>query len=207
MASRTDRGENVLDFDAVILAVSAPVAAGLLGTIDPELARELSEIPFAGAAVVSSAYDRSQIAHPLDGFGFVVPAIERRRILSASFSSVKFPNRAPDGKVLIRTFVGGACQPEIAELPDDALRRVVHEELSELLGIRGEPNWSMIARWTRSMPQYHLGHLDRIARIEARIAAHSGLALAGNSYRGVGIPQAIHSGELAAQACVQDILL
>jgi oxygen-dependent protoporphyrinogen oxidase len=189
----------LLEFDAVILAVPAHVAARFLRAVDPELSSELSSIEYAGAVVVSSAYDRDQIAHPLDGFGFVVPAIERRRILSASFSSIKFPNRAPEEKVLIRTFVGGACQPELAALPDDAMQQLVNEELTDLLGIRGLPRWSLIARWNKSMPQYHLGHLDRVARIDARVATLPGLSLAGSAYRGVGIPHAIRNGEQAAE--------
>ena len=101
--------------------------------------------------------------------------------------------------MLIRTFVGGACQRELVELSDAALQQLVCEELGNLLGLTGLPLWSMIARWSQSMPQYHLGHLDRVARIEARTAAIPGLALAGSAYRGVGIPNVIHSGEQAAE--------
>ncbi|HEV3416993.1 MAG TPA: protoporphyrinogen oxidase [Pirellulales bacterium] len=187
-----------VEFDAVIVAAPATIASRLLADVDGELATELSAIENAGAVVVSMAFDRQQIRHPLDGFGFVVPAIERRRILSASFSSVKFPGRAPADKALIRTFVGGACQRELVDLSDADLEQFVSEELGDLLGITGQPLWTMIARWSQSMPQYHLGHLDRVARIEARARALPGLALAGNAYRGVGIPQAIHSGEEGA---------
>ncbi len=188
------------EFDAVILATPAPVSAQLLQGVDAELAAELAGIEYAGAVVVSTAFERQQIRHPLDGFGFVVPAIERRRILSASFSSVKFPGRAPADKVLIRAFVGGACQRELCDLDDSELERLVTEELTDLIGLNGRPIWTMIARWSNSMPQYHVGHLDRIARIEARTTCIPGLALAGNAYRGVGIPHAIHSGEQAAEA-------
>jgi oxygen-dependent protoporphyrinogen oxidase len=145
------------------------------------------------------AFDRQQIRHPLDGFGFVVPAIERRRILSASFSSEKFSGRAPEGKILIRTFVGGACQRDLVDLGEADLEQLVSEELAELLGISGPPLWTMIARWSQSMPQYHLGHLGRVGRIEKLVRAIPGLELAGNAYRGVGIPHAIHSGEQAAE--------
>jgi oxygen-dependent protoporphyrinogen oxidase len=191
------RRSSDLDFDAVIVAVAAPVAARLLGGVQP--IAELAAIEYAGAVVVSMAFDRQQIRHPLDGFGFVVPAIERRQILSASFSSEKFSGRAPEGKVLIRTFVGGACQRELADLGDADLERLVREELAELLGISGQPLWTTIARWSRSMPQYHLGHLDRVGRIENLVSTISGLELAGNAYRGVGIPHVIHSGEQAAE--------
>jgi oxygen-dependent protoporphyrinogen oxidase len=188
-----------LEFDGLIVAAPAPIASRLLADVDGELATELSAIEYAGAVVVSMAFDRRQIRQPLDGFGFVVPAIERRRILSASFPSVKFPGRAPVGKALIRTFVGGACQRELVDLSDAVLERIVTEELRDLLGITGQPLWAMIARWSQSMPQYHLGHLDRVARIEAQASALPGLALAGNAYRGVGIPHAIRSGEEAAE--------
>jgi oxygen-dependent protoporphyrinogen oxidase len=188
-----------MEFDGLIVAAPAPIAGRLLADVDGELGTELSAIEYAGAVVVSMAFDRRQIRHPLNGFGFVVPAIERRRILSASFSSVKFPGRAPADKVLIRTFVGGACQRELVDLSDADSEQLVREELGDLLGIAGPPLWTMIARWSESIPQYHLGHLDRVARIEARANAFPGFALAGNAYRGVGIPQAIHRGEEAAE--------
>jgi oxygen-dependent protoporphyrinogen oxidase len=193
------RRSSDLDFDAVIIAVAAPIAARLLEGVERNLASELAGIEYAGAVVVSMAFDRQQIRHRLDGFGFVVPAIERRRILSASFSSEKFSGRAPEGKVLIRTFVGGACQRDLVDLAEAELERFVREELAELLGISGQPLWKTIARWSQSMPQYHLGHLDRVGRIENFVGAIPGLELAGNAYRGVGIPHAIHSGEQAAE--------
>jgi len=191
------------EFDAVIITVAAPVAAKLLTDIDGELACKLAGIEYAGVVVASMAFERQQIRHPLDGFGFVVPAIERRRILSASFSSEKFPGRAPDGKVLIRTFVGGACQRELVDLNDADLERLVTEELADLLGITGQPIWTMIARWSQSMPQYHLGHLERVAQIETLVEEIPHLGLAGNAYHGVGIPHAIRSGEQAAERLTQ----
>ncbi len=190
---------DTFEFDAVIVALPAPAAAQVLRTVDAQLVGELSAIAYAGAAVVSLAYSRTQIAHPLDGAGFVVPMIEQRRILSASFSSVKYPGRAPDGTALIRVFIGGACQSELLAESDEGLIRIAREELGQLLGANGAPLLTSVARWPASMPQYHLGHLDRIARIEARMAELPGLALAGNAYCGVGIPQVIHSGEVAAE--------
>jgi protoporphyrinogen/coproporphyrinogen III oxidase len=195
------------EFDAVILATPAPAAAKLLGDVDASLAAELAAIEHAGSAIVILAYDQSQIAHPLNAFGFVVPAIENRRILSASFSSVKFPGRAPDGKVLIRVFLGGALQAEMLNLPDDELQRIACEELANLLGIRGEPCLSKIFRWPSAMPQYHLGHLQRLKRIDDRIAQLLGLALAGNAFSGVGIPQCIRSGETAAERVLTSLSL
>lgn len=186
-------------YDAVIVAAPSPQAVKLLENIDASLAADLSGIDRAGAAVVALAYDRAQIAHRLDGFGFVVPLVERLNILSGSFSSVKYSGRAPEGKVLCRVFLGGACQRELLDRDDATLRRIAHEELARLLGIAGAPILSEVVRWANAMPQYHVGHVDRVARIEAAVAKHRGLALAGNAYRGVGVPQCIHSGEQAAE--------
>ncbi len=186
-------------FDAVIVATTTHHAALLLDGLAPELASELRQIEYASSAIVVTGHRLADVAHPLDSFGLVVPHRERRRILATSFSSRKFPERAPAGSVLLRTFVGGAMQPELNDLPDDELLRIVQSELNELLGVRGEPELSLVVRYPRAMPQYHVGHLDRVARIEALTARHSGLALAGNAYRGVGIPDAIQSGESAAE--------
>ncbi len=185
-------------FDGVVVASPAPVATRQLAELDAELSTELGRIPYAGAAVVSLGFRREQIDHPLDGFGFVVPEIERRRILACSFSSVKFAGRAPDGHELFRVFVGGARHPEMLDLEDAELVRLVREELAALLGVRGEPVVARVGRYRGAMPQYHVGHLKIVERIEARVAQLPGLELAGNAYRGVGIPDSIHSGEDAA---------
>ncbi|MDX2170372.1 MAG: protoporphyrinogen oxidase [Deltaproteobacteria bacterium] len=185
--------------DAVLVAAPAPAAAALVRDLDATLADDLAGIPYASSATVTLAYRREDVPHPLDGFGFVVPHVERRALLAGTFSSLKYPGRAPDGTVLIRAFVGGALQPELVELSDAALLRSVRQELGELLGVRVEPLLSRIARWRRAMPQYQVGHLDRIARIRSRAAA-LGLHLAGNAYEGVGIPDCIRSGETAAEA-------
>ena len=185
-------------FDALIVALPAHAAAELVCSWDGGLAAELSAIEYAGCAVVSLGFAGRQIAQPLDAFGFVVPQVENRRIIAASFASLKFAGRAPADHVLVRAFIGGALQPELAELPDAGLRQLALDELSDLLGIEGQPVMTDIARWPRSMPQYHVGHLERVALIEQLAARHRGLALAGNAYHGVGIPQCIESGEWAA---------
>jgi protoporphyrinogen/coproporphyrinogen III oxidase len=167
--------------------------------VDAELAAELRAIPYASSSLVILGYRRDQLRHPLDGFGLVAPHCEGRRILAASFASVKFPERAPADRVLIRVFIGGALQPELARLSDDELDALAQEELAELLGASGAPELRRIVRWERAMPQYHVGHLDRVRRIEQRLNAFPRLALAGNAFRGVGIPHCIHSGEQAAE--------
>ena len=146
------------------------------------------------------AYRRDLIPHPLDGFGFVVPRVENRPILAATFSSVKYAGRAPAGHILLRAFVGGALQPELFERDDPALLDLVRRELRGLLGVQAAPLFTRIARYPHSMPQYRVGHLRRVAEIEAGVARHPGLALAGNAYRGVGLADGVRSGEAAAQA-------
>jgi oxygen-dependent protoporphyrinogen oxidase len=190
------------DFDALILAPPSYVAARLLKPIDAELAAALAAIEHSGTAIVSLGYEQSLVGHSLNGMGAVVPGVERSSILAVSFSSRKYAHRAPEGKTLLRVFVGGARRPEMAEMDDGPLRAIVLGELRPLLKIRGEPCFENIAHWPRTMPQYHVGHKQRVAQIEARVAALPNLALAGNAYRGVGLPDCIHGGELAAESVV-----
>jgi oxygen-dependent protoporphyrinogen oxidase len=136
---------------------------------------------------------------PLDGFGFVVPLRERLPILSGSFSSVKFAGRAPEDHVLFRVFIGGSARPDLVEADDETLFRVAESELRALLGIAGGPELREVVRWRQVMPQYEVGHLERVASIESRVAGIGGIGLAGNWLRGVGVPMCIHCGELAAE--------
>jgi protoporphyrinogen/coproporphyrinogen III oxidase len=185
-------------FDAVILATPSHVAASLLGPVDVELARMLSSIEHSGTAILSVGYERGQVAHPLDGMGAVVPGVENSPILACSFSSQKYPHRAPEGRVLLRVFAGGARRPELAEMVDDQLRPLLLGEIERLLGIEGRPVYENIAHWPRTMPQFHVGHKQLVARIFDRVAKLPSLALAGNAFQGVGIPHCIHSGQQAA---------
>jgi len=192
-------------FDAVILAGPANATSRLLRPLAPSLADDLEAVPHASCSIVSLGYRRDQIAHRLDGFGFVVPMIERLRILSASFSSLKYAGRAPEGQVLIRVFIGGACQAELADLPDDQLVQIATADLARLLGISGDPQLVQITRRASAMPQYHVGHPQRVARIEAALDQLANLQLAGNALHGVGIPQCIHSGEQAADRVLESL--
>jgi oxygen-dependent protoporphyrinogen oxidase len=192
-------GAERLAADAVVVAVPAPAAARLLAAVDPAVAADLATIEYAGSAVVSLGFRRADVPHPLDAAGLVVPRSAGRRVLAVSFSSVKYPGRAPEGHVLLRAFVGGALDPAALDLDDAALESLVRGELAVLLGIRGLPVFSRIDRWAGAMPQYHVGHADRVAAIERAVAAIPGLALAGAAYRGVGIPQVIASGQAAAR--------
>jgi oxygen-dependent protoporphyrinogen oxidase len=189
----------------VVLATEAHASARLLDGFDPDLAQRLRTIPYASSLIVSVGYRRDQVAHPLDGFGAVVPAIEGRSILAISFLSVKFPRRAPAGTVLMRVFVGGATQPELFELDDDAVTGLVERELAELLGVTGAPLLVEVSRHCRTMPLYTLGHLERVAGIRALAARHSRLILTGNAFDGVGIPDVIRNAEAAADATLQGL--
>jgi oxygen-dependent protoporphyrinogen oxidase len=199
----TRGSSDVQAFDDIVLAAPGAVCSRLVADIDAELAALLRQITHAGCCVAIVGAQRQQVAHPLDGFGFVVPAIEKRRIIACSMASVKFPGRAPKGKVLLRVFIGGALQPDLNQLPDEELRKIVLEELAELIGLSGEPEFCEIARWPGMMPQYHVGHLELVSKIEERAAAIPNFALAGNAYRGVGIPFCIRSGEQVAERLLQ----
>jgi oxygen-dependent protoporphyrinogen oxidase len=192
----TNRGQ--LEGDGVILATPAYSAAAMLSSVAPELSQELREIAYGSTATVSLAYCESEVP-PILGFGLIAPAVESRKILACTFSSLKYPGRAREGFVLLRAFVGGALQPHLFEQDDAAMEAGVRRELAELLGITAEPLLRRIHRHPRSMPQYQVGHLARVQRIESQVAKLPGLALAGNAYRGVGIADCVHSGETAAE--------
>ena len=186
--------------DAVCLALPTYVAAQLLQETDSKLSEELESISYASTATVNLAYKLEDITHPLDGFGFVVPFIEKRSLIACTFSSIKFPGRAPNGFVLLRAFVGGALQPDMFALDEVQMLQRVQADLLELLGIEKAPLFSEVTRWPRSMPQYEIGHLDRVQRIDNHLSRLPTLKLAGNAYRGAGIPDCIRSGEQAAEA-------
>ncbi len=156
-----------------------------------------------GTATVNLAYRRADIQHPLNGFGFVVPFIEKRTLMACTFSSVKFARRAPADHALLRAFVGGALQPKLFELDEGEMVRGVREDLRELLGIQKPPLFALLEKWPRSMPQYHVGHINLVKRIEQRAATLPGLELAGNAYGGPGIPDCVRSGEVAANKLIK----
>lgn len=195
--------EPAVTADAVIIATPAPAAARLLADADAMLAQHLAAIEYAGSAIVSLGFRRSDIAHPLDAAGMVVPRIAGRSIFAVSFSSAKFSGRAPPGCALLRIFVGGALDPEAVACADAGLVDRACREVAELLGVRGAPLLEQVDHWHGAMPQYHVGHLGRVAAIEAAAARLGGLALAGAAYRGVGIPQVIASGRAAAERVMQ----
>ena len=199
------RDNTTIAADVICLAIPAFAASSLLGETDAELSRLLNQISYASTATINLAYHRADVTHPLDGFGFVVPFIENRSILACTFSSVKFAGRAPKDHILLRAFAGGALQPEIFELAEDELLRRVRQDLRDLLGIDQPPLFAVIEKWRRSMPQYHVGHLELVSQIQARARNLPGLQLAGNSYGGAGVPDCIRSGEQAAHDMLDEI--
>jgi len=191
-----------MEVDAAILATPAHHTARLVLGLDQRLAEQLSEITYASSATVTLAYRRVDVPHPLDAFGFVVPFIEGRSIIACTFSSVKYPGRAPEDHVLLRSFVGGTLQASCADLDDASMEDAVRRELAELLGVVAPPELVRIHRHPQAMPQYCVGHIDRVGAINAQLSRHRGLAVAGSAYGGVGIPDCIHGAEVAAEAIV-----
>jgi protoporphyrinogen/coproporphyrinogen III oxidase len=198
-------GEFNGEFDGLIITLPARQAAALLQGVDNELTGALARIQAASSVVATLLYRRDSIALPLDGFGLVVPRVENRQIVAASFPSVKFAGRSPAGLIPIRVFLGGALRPDMIDRDDADLITIARQELAALIGAHGDPVTTFVARWREAMPQYHVGHLALVDAIDARVAALPGLELAGNSYRGVGIPQSLRSGRAAAERLASSI--
>jgi oxygen-dependent protoporphyrinogen oxidase len=196
----------ILEADGIILATPAFHSAQILASAAPEAAKDLSSIAYASSATISLAYRNRDFPRMPDSFGFVVPAIESRRIMACTFSSLKYPGRASEGHVLLRAFVGGNLQPDLFDDNDTTLERNVRAEIASLLGIDAEPLLVRIQRHRNSMPQYHVGHQARIQRIESALGKHPNLALAGSAYHGVGISDCVRTGEEAAEKLFKQIV-
>jgi oxygen-dependent protoporphyrinogen oxidase len=197
--------DGALEADAVICAIPAFAAASVTKPCAPALARAVAQIGYASAAVVNVAWREADFPRAPRGFGFVAPLIERRRIIAGSFTSLKFEGRAPAGAILARAFLGGALQPAMMALDDDEMLNVAREEFRSLLGVAAPPIWWHVTRWSNSMPQYAVGHLERVAEIEKHAAALPGFEIAGAALRGVGIPDCILSGERAASSIFSEL--
>jgi oxygen-dependent protoporphyrinogen oxidase len=182
----------------LILTTPADVTARLLAPLHRQLAGELAGIPYASTAIVSLAYNQAAIPRPLSGFGYLVPAIERQPVLACTWTSSKWAGRAPAGKALLRLYIGRYGEPDATALNDERLLALATAELRRTLGITASPLLSRIHRWPRAIPQYLLGHLDRVARIQYHVERAPGLFLAGAYLRGVGISDCIRSGQEAA---------
>ena len=184
---------------SLVLAAPAYVAGRLLREVDDDLGRLCEGVSYVSSATIALAFPRAAVRHPLDGSGFVVPRSEGTGILAASWMSSKWPNRAPDDRVLLRAFVGGARDPKALEQSDAELVSVARTALGSLLGISGEPLLTRVYRWERSTAQHEVGHLARMAAIERAIAGHPGLFVTGSGFRGTGIPDCIADGRATAR--------
>lgn len=193
-----DRKLEPSSFDAVVVATSAGISSKLITHTDSLLADELASIRAASCAIVVLGFDKRQLHQSFDGYGIVMPSYLKRKLIAASFSSNKFAGRAHQDKMLVRCFIGGALQADLVELPNEELIEIAVSELSRLLSFTCRPEMSRVYRWRNAMPQYHVGHLERVQRIGDRIRNQPGLELAGNSYQGVGIPVCLQSGFIAA---------
>jgi oxygen-dependent protoporphyrinogen oxidase len=187
------------EFDSVIVATSATAAVPLFEITCAALAFELKAIPYSSSMTVALGFDQDVRAALPPGFGFLVPHSEGKRLLAATFVHNKFPHRAPEDRALIRCFLGGTRDEQVLQIADDEILNIVREELRQILGLNAEPLFTRIYRWKGAMAQYVVGHLERLQRLDDLLKQWPGLVLAGNAYRGIGVPDCVRSGEAAAQ--------
>ena len=192
-------GGETLSAGAVVLATPANVTGALVASLDPQLADAHAEIPYASTAIVTLAYPAAVLSRPLDGYGYVVPRIEDSDVLACTWTSSKWPGRAPEAHALVRVYLGRYGRRDVTADSDEELVASARGEIAATLAPSAKPVVARVHRWPRGMPQYVMGSLERLAVIERRLAEHPGLALAGAAYRGVGIPDCIASGEQAAE--------
>lgn len=188
---------SALSADVVILALPAGPAAHLLQPLAPQAAALLGDLRYVSTGTISLAFRRDEVAHPLDGFGVVIPRSEGRPINAITWTSTKFHHRVPEGYVMVRVFFGGSRSPESMELSDLDLEKLARAQLAEIMGIRATPTLHRIYRWTDAQPQYDVGHLQRVGQIEAALPAD--LFLTGSPYRGVGLPDCVRQAKETAQ--------
>ncbi len=193
------------DADLVISAAPAYTTSAMLRECDDALSSILGRIPYAGMTVVCLGYERERITHPLDGFGYLIPRKEGRSILGTLWDSSMFENRAPDGKVLLRSMVGGACSPEYIRLSDDEVAGRVRDDLRTIMGIHAAPSFMRVFRHPRAIPQYTVGHGERLKALEERLAHHPGLILTGNSYRGIGLNDCVAAAQRASDQVLEQV--
>lgn len=189
--------------DAVILALPTHECARLISPLDSALAETLAAIPYSSALTVSLGYHAPVARQLPPGFGFLVPRAAKCRLIACTFVHQKFGHRAPEGCALVRCFLGGVRDPGVLDLTDDQVAGLVRQELQSILGLSAEPRFVRVCRWPSSMPQYVLGHQERVATVHARLANHPGLFLAGNAYSGIGLSDCIRTGRAAAVSAQQ----
>lgn len=189
--------------DAVVLATPAYVTADLVRPLSPSGAGVLEAIPYASTATISLLYGATEVGSSLKGFGFVVPRAEGRALLAATWTSSKWAYRVPSSEALVRAYVGGVGHEAVLKTDDDTMVRHVREELRSMAGITAMPSYVEVHRWERGMPQYTLGHLERLETIHHSLSPYRGLYLTGAAYRGIGIPDCIRDGSDTAEAVLR----
>ena len=187
-----------LSADALVLATPAFAAADLVRPLSPLAAGLMEQIPYASTATVSLVYDTQTVHTRLEGSGFVVPRKEGRDLLAATWTSLKWPHRAPPADLSVRCYVGGVGRESILQSDDASLIDRVRRDLKAIAGLDASPRYVEVNRWVRAMPQYRLGHAEGVSRIEAALSRFPGLAVTGAAYRGVGIPDCIKEGNAVA---------
>lgn len=197
---------SALSADAVVLATPAFVSAELLRPLSPIAGGLLDLIPYTSTATIAMTFPAQAVAGAVGGFGFIVPRIEGRDLIAATWTSLKWPHRAPADQLLVRCYVGGVGREDILNRDDGQLAATVRAELKALCGISAEPMYTEVNRWWKGMPQYTIGHLDRLTQLNAALSRYPGLVLTGAGYRGVGIPDCIRDGAIAAERVVQDLV-
>jgi protoporphyrinogen/coproporphyrinogen III oxidase len=190
-------------FDAVVLALPGLAAADMVRLASAELASELAAVQYSSSITVGLGYDGEVRRSLPPGFGFLVPRSEGKRLLAATFVHNKFPHRAPDDRALLRCFFAGSNAENVWPLPDHQIVAIVRNELQQIIGLRAEPLFARVYKWKSAMAQYSVGHLERLERIERLRGQLPGLALAGNAYRGIGVPDCVRSGRDAAKLALQ----
>jgi oxygen-dependent protoporphyrinogen oxidase len=198
-ALRIEGTDEPLRADVVVLACPAFSAASAVQGLDADLAHLLSEIPYSPLVVACLGYAREQVRHPMDGFGFLVPRDQGLRILGALWTSTLFPGRAPEGQVLIRAMIGGARDPDVLELDDQELTQLVQRDIFESMGGEGQPTFTRIFRHRCAIPQYVIGHAERLRLIDAQLAHLPGLVITGNAYRGIGVNDCVANARPTAE--------
>ncbi len=193
----------ILSAEALLLATPAYVSAELVRPLSPLAAGLMDVIPYASTATISVIYDANAVGDRLQGFGFVVPRIEGRDLIAATWTSQKWPHRASPNEVSVRGYLGGVGREGILAQDDEALVQCVRKELASIVGLQATPHYAEVNRWHRAMPQYTIGHLDRLAQLEAALSRFGGLDITGAAYRGVGIPDCIRDGTAAATRTLQ----
>ncbi|NWF71458.1 MAG: protoporphyrinogen oxidase [Nitrospirae bacterium] len=196
---------SALSVDSLVLATPAYVSAELVRPLTPIAGGLLEMIPYSSTATIAMAYPRASVSGRAEGFGFVVPRAEGRDLIAATWTSLKWPHRSPPDQLLARCYVGGVGREAILQLDDQALVARVRAELATICGVTAEPGFVEVNRWMKAMPQYTLGHLNRLTQIEAALSRYGGLILTGAGYRGVGIPDCIRDGAIAAERVVRHL--